>query len=86
MKKIYLIVDVTDKDQGDKECRYLGDCKGMTGSLDEADAMLMRVKKSYPGRKIVKKTSTVTEVEICASCEDGDLCSIVPTIRQEAEI
>lgn len=86
MKKIYLIVDVTDKDQGDKECRYLGDCKGMTGSLDEADAMLMRVKQSSPGRKIVKKTLTATEVEMWTPSEECDLCIIVPTIRRETEV
>jgi len=86
VKKIYLIVDVTDKDPDDSECRYLGDCRGVTESHDEAKAMLQRIKGLSPGRKIVKKTSTVTEVEIWASCEDGDLCSIVPTIRQEAEI
>ena len=81
MKKIYLIVDVTDKEE-----RYRGDCRGMTESPDEAKAMLQRIKQSSPGRKIVKKTLQVVEVEVWPGGDPCDLCSLIPTICQEAEI
>jgi len=86
MKKMYLIIDVTDKDPGNSECRYLGDCKGMTGSPEEANAMLQNIKQTSPGREIVKKTLTVTEVEMWSTGEETDLCNIVPTIHKEAMV
>jgi len=85
MRKVFIIVDVTDGADGLSEGKYLGDCKGMTEDPDEAEAMLQRARQTTPDRKIVKKTFSVTEIEVYSSGEPCDVCSIVPTTYQRAE-
>lgn len=76
MKTIYLILDATEKKD-----RYLGDCKGLTDSPEEAAAMLTRVKRENPGRKIHKMKVQITETEVWHSDEPIEACLIIPVYR-----
>lgn len=81
MRTLYVIMDSTEKDEDGKG--YLGDCRGLTESPEEASAMLARAKKENPGRKIHKKSFKVSEVEIWHNDEPTDYCSIIPLRRAD---